>query len=77
MSNQDSLVRVEDLVMHFPIRRGVFQRTVGYVHAVVEMRAPAAARLELVARAAELLRDVASRGPDKGPGMAGTQGAFR
>ena len=34
MSNQDCLVRVEDLVMHFPIRRGVFQRTVGYVHAV-------------------------------------------
>jgi oligopeptide transport system ATP-binding protein len=34
MSTQDSLVRVEDLVMHFPIRRGVFQRTVGYVHAV-------------------------------------------
>jgi oligopeptide transport system ATP-binding protein len=34
MSNQDSLVRVEDLVMHFPIRRGVFQRTTGYVHAV-------------------------------------------
>ena len=34
MTNQDSLVRVENLVMHFPIRRGVFQRTVGYVHAV-------------------------------------------
>ena len=34
MSNQDYLVRVEDLVMHFPIRRGVFQHTVGYVHAV-------------------------------------------
>ena len=34
MSNQDCLVRVENLVMHFPIRRGVFQRTVGYVHAV-------------------------------------------
>jgi oligopeptide transport system ATP-binding protein len=34
MSNQDCLVRVEDLVMHFPIRRGVFQHTVGYVHAV-------------------------------------------
>lgn len=34
MSNQDCLVRVENLVMHFPIRRGVFQRTTGYVHAV-------------------------------------------
>jgi len=31
---QDYLVKVENLVMWFPIRRGVFQRTVGYVHAV-------------------------------------------
>ena len=33
MTEKD-LLRVENLVMHFPIRRGVFQRTVGYVHAV-------------------------------------------
>jgi oligopeptide transport system ATP-binding protein len=30
----NNLLIVKDLVMHFPIRRGVFQRTVGYVHAV-------------------------------------------
>jgi len=30
----NTLLRIEDLVMHFPIKRGVFQRTVGYVHAV-------------------------------------------
>ena len=34
MSDQEYLVRVEDLVMYFPIKRGVFQQTVGYVHAV-------------------------------------------
>jgi oligopeptide transport system ATP-binding protein len=34
MSKNDVILKVEDLVMHFPIRRGVFQRTVGYVHAV-------------------------------------------
>lgn len=34
MSNQDCLVKVENLVMHFPIRRGAFHRTTGYVHAV-------------------------------------------
>lgn len=28
------LLKVENLVQYFPIRRGVFQRTVGYVHAV-------------------------------------------
>jgi len=31
---KDVCLRVEDLVMHFPIKRGVFQRTVGYVKAV-------------------------------------------
>jgi oligopeptide transport system ATP-binding protein len=34
MSRNDVILKVEDLVMYFPIRRGVFQRTVGHVHAV-------------------------------------------
>ncbi|MEM5775266.1 MAG: dipeptide ABC transporter ATP-binding protein [Anaerolineaceae bacterium] len=34
MNQKDVLLNVENLVMHFPIKRGVFQRTVGYVHAV-------------------------------------------
>ena len=34
MSRNDVILKVEDLVMHFPIRRGVFQRVVGHVHAV-------------------------------------------
>jgi oligopeptide transport system ATP-binding protein len=34
MSDTQTLLRVEGLKMHFPIKRGVFQRTVGYVHAV-------------------------------------------
>jgi oligopeptide transport system ATP-binding protein len=34
MSDQEYLVRVEDLVMYFPIKRGIFQQTVGFVHAV-------------------------------------------
>ena len=36
MSNNtaDTILRVEDLKMHFPIYRGVFQRQVGAVHAV-------------------------------------------
>jgi len=33
-SNNDVLLRVEDLVMHFPIYRGVIQRQVGAVRAV-------------------------------------------
>ena len=33
-TNNDVLLRVEDLKMHFPIYRGVFQRQVGAVHAV-------------------------------------------
>lgn len=33
-SNGEVLLSVKDLVMHFPIKRGVFQRTVGHVHAV-------------------------------------------
>lgn len=32
--NGEVLLSVKDLVMHFPIKRGVFQRTVGHVHAV-------------------------------------------
>jgi oligopeptide transport system ATP-binding protein len=32
--NQDVLLRVEDLKVYFPIRRGVFRTTVGHVHAV-------------------------------------------
>lgn len=31
---QNSLLEVENLIVHFPIRRGVFQRTVGHVRAV-------------------------------------------
>jgi oligopeptide/dipeptide ABC transporter ATP-binding protein len=34
MNNQDTLLRVDDLKMHFPIYRGVFQRQVGAVRAV-------------------------------------------
>ena len=34
MSTQEYLVKVENLVMYFPIRRGLFQQTVGFVHAV-------------------------------------------
>jgi oligopeptide transport system ATP-binding protein len=33
-NNNDVLLRVEDLVMHFPIYRGVISRKVGAVHAV-------------------------------------------
>ena len=33
-ANNDTLLRVEDLQMHFPIYRGVFQRKVGAVRAV-------------------------------------------
>ncbi|RLC99313.1 MAG: peptide ABC transporter substrate-binding protein [Chloroflexota bacterium] len=33
-TNNDVLLRVEDLVMHFPIYRGVISRKVGAVHAV-------------------------------------------
>ncbi len=34
MSNEETLLTVEDLVMYFPIRRGIFQNVVGHVHAV-------------------------------------------
>ncbi|NMC47564.1 MAG: dipeptide ABC transporter ATP-binding protein [Chloroflexi bacterium] len=34
MAEQEVILHVEDLKMHFPIKRGVIQRTVGYVHAV-------------------------------------------
>ena len=34
MPEKDVILHVENLVMHFPIKRGVVQRTVGYVHAV-------------------------------------------
>ena len=33
-NNADTFFKVEDLKMHFPIYRGVFQRQVGAVHAV-------------------------------------------
>jgi peptide/nickel transport system ATP-binding protein len=33
-SDTRPLLRVEDLKVHFPVRRGVFRRTVGHVHAV-------------------------------------------
>ena len=32
--NHEILLRVEDLKVHFPIRRGVFRSVVGHVHAV-------------------------------------------
>ena len=39
MSNEnDVLLRVDNLVMHFPIYRGVFRRQVGAVHAVVALK---------------------------------------
>lgn len=31
---EEALLRVKNLVMHFPVKRGVFRQTVGYVHAV-------------------------------------------
>jgi oligopeptide transport system ATP-binding protein len=34
MDENNVLLKVDNLVMHFPIKRGVFQRTVGFVHAV-------------------------------------------
>jgi len=34
MPEKEVILHVEDLKMYFPIRRGVIQRTVGYVHAV-------------------------------------------
>jgi len=34
MSDEETLLTVEDLVMYFPIRRGIFQNVVGHVHAV-------------------------------------------
>jgi len=34
MNCNDVLLKVEDLVMYFPVRRGVFQRVVGHIHAV-------------------------------------------
>ncbi|MGB8252692.1 MAG: dipeptide ABC transporter ATP-binding protein [Anaerolineaceae bacterium] len=34
MSDEENLLTVEDLVMYFPIRRGIFQNVVGHVHAV-------------------------------------------
>jgi len=33
-NNKEALLRVDDLVMHFPIYRGVIQRQVGAVRAV-------------------------------------------
>jgi len=37
MDNREALLNVDMLKMHFPIKRGVFQRTVGHVHAVDEI----------------------------------------
>jgi oligopeptide transport system ATP-binding protein len=34
MTSNDPILKVENLKMYFPIKRGVIQRTVGYVHAV-------------------------------------------
>jgi oligopeptide transport system ATP-binding protein len=34
MAEPEVLLQVKNLVMYFPIKRGVFQRTVGHVHAV-------------------------------------------
>ncbi|MDP2647432.1 MAG: ABC transporter ATP-binding protein [Desulfobacterales bacterium] len=34
LENDQVLVKVKDLKVYFPVRKGLFQRTVGYVHAV-------------------------------------------
>ena len=34
MNTNDAMIRVEDLQVHFPIKRGVLSKTVGYVYAV-------------------------------------------
>lgn len=34
MSKNNAILKVKDLVMYFPVRRGVFQNVVGHVHAV-------------------------------------------
>jgi len=34
MSDKEVILKVKDLVMYFPIKRGIFQRVVGQVHAV-------------------------------------------
>jgi len=34
MTTAETILKVENLKMYFPIKRGVIQRTVGYVHAV-------------------------------------------
>ncbi|MEW6119122.1 MAG: ABC transporter ATP-binding protein [Pseudomonadota bacterium] len=46
----DALLQVEDLRVHFPIRRGLFQRTVGHVRAVdgVSLSIPSGRTLALV-----------------------------
>jgi peptide/nickel transport system ATP-binding protein len=50
MSDAPALLRVEDLRVWFPIHRGVFQRTVGWVRAVdgVDLEVPAGRTLALV-----------------------------
>ena len=34
LSNRKTLLRVEDLKKHFPIRRGIFKKIVGHVKAI-------------------------------------------
>ncbi|MGN0837972.1 MAG: ABC transporter ATP-binding protein [Pyramidobacter sp.] len=34
MNNEDYILQIQDLKVHFPIRQGILQRTVGYVKAV-------------------------------------------
>ena len=50
VSASESLISVRDLKVHFPIRRGVFKRTVGYVYAVdgVDLAIPTGRTLALV-----------------------------
>jgi hypothetical protein len=40
MNTDNNLLRVKDLVMHFPILRGILQKQVGAVHAVVVVSQP-------------------------------------
>ena len=34
MDNKETILKIEDLKVHFPIKRGLMQRTVGYIRAV-------------------------------------------
>ena len=38
MDNKETILKIEDLKVHFPIKRGLMQRTVGYIRAVAGKR---------------------------------------